>query len=179
MKTELKKKSDIYKVFNEFALKNEIVIFGSTFSAYFPFYEFVNKGPISNAIYNRSIEGLKLEDACELLHNCVICAQPSKVFLALGELDSSDIKSITVYENIINSLKSNLPSTEIHILSLPDDTKENQNYNNSLAEMCRKYGLKYIHIDYSKNLASIYKQLSLFFRSNKISFCDAFKTATL
>lgn len=176
MKTELIKKNDIYKVFNEIALKNEIVVFGSTYAAGFPFYEFTNKCPISNAIYNRSIEGLKIAEAAELVENCVISAHPSKVFLALGELDENSQGTISAYEKLIAKIQKELPQAMVYVLSVPDAGND---LNESLITMCENMKICYISIDYTKSLASIYKQLSLFFRKGQIEFCDAFSVASI
>ncbi len=82
MKTEIVEKSKAYKVFNDITLKNEIVIFGSSFAAKFPFYELSQKYYLSNAIYNRSIKDLTLPDAEKILSDCVLAVKPSKIFLA-------------------------------------------------------------------------------------------------
>lgn len=50
MNTQVLEKNDIYKVFNDITLKNEIVIFGATYTAKFPFYELSQKYYFNNAI---------------------------------------------------------------------------------------------------------------------------------
>ena len=60
MQEKVKIKANAFKNVNELALKNEIVIYGSTYMANFPFYELSKKIKLENAIYNRSIEDLTI-----------------------------------------------------------------------------------------------------------------------
>ena len=55
MKESIKLSANCMIGVNDLILKGEIVIFGSTYMANFPLYEFVNKYHFENAIYNRSI----------------------------------------------------------------------------------------------------------------------------
>lgn len=89
--------------------KNEIVIFGSTYTKEFPFYELSQKYLFSNAIYNRSIKGLTLADAEEGIGSCVFEIKPSKLFLSLGEEDIYNQCAIEIYERIIKKNKTSFP----------------------------------------------------------------------
>ena len=68
---------------NDLMLKGEIVVFGSTYMANFPLYEFINKYHFENAIYNRSIAGLTTSEALEIVQDCIISINPAKIFIAL------------------------------------------------------------------------------------------------
>ena len=63
-------KIHMFQYYNLITMKGEIVIYGSTFMANFPFYELIQNQLFSNAIYNRSIEGLTLADAELGLQSC-------------------------------------------------------------------------------------------------------------
>ncbi len=168
MNAEVLEKSNTYKVFNDIALKNEIVIFGSTFAAKFPFYELSQKYYLNNAIYNRSIKGLTLAEAEIILNDCVLAVKPSKVFIALGECDG--LESIIIYENIILKIKQVLPASSIYVLSVQD----NDGFNTSLKTICEVTKTEYININYNLPYDSIFRQLSCFFRKGRISSYDAF-----
>lgn len=171
MKQEIMKKSEIYKVFNDITLKNEIIIFGSAFAANFPFYELAKKYLLSNAIYNRSIEGLTISEAVEILDDCVLKPKPSKIFFALGEHDTKTEETITAYEMVIQKTKEVLPTAEIYIMSTKSD---DSGFNASLDCLCNKTGAVFVNIDYNKSANSIFKQLAPFLRSEKLTFADAF-----
>ncbi|MBQ7794773.1 MAG: hypothetical protein IJ366_09705 [Clostridia bacterium] len=178
MKTEVLKKNDMYKVFNDITLKNEIIIFGSSFMANFPFYELAHKYLLSNAIYNRSIDGLTLAEADEILENCVLKAKPSKVFYALGEKDAENEMSLTIYEDILHKTKASLPDCKIYVLSLPDVNGKYDNYNSRLKKLCEKANAVFISLNYNNSHSGIYRQLSLFFRTGRaITFSEAFQMA--
>ena len=76
MREEVREKINMFRIYNDIALKNEIVVYGSTYAAEFPFYELSQKYIMSHAIYNRSIEGLTLEEAEEGLTACVLEIKP-------------------------------------------------------------------------------------------------------
>lgn len=171
MKDTVLEKNKIYRVFNDIALKDAIVVFGSSYTARFPFYEVSQKYYLDNAIYNRSIEGLTIDEAEEILDSCVIEIEPSKVFLSLGECDEKNEKNIKAYERILLKLKKHLPKTELYVLSVEGSDE----FNKKLKIICNKTGSEFININYSGSCTSIFKQLSLFFRKGKIDFCDAFK----
>ncbi len=177
MKTEIIKKIKMYKVFNDITLKNEILIFGSTFTAGFPFYELAKKYPLSNAIYNRSIEGLTILDANKAIDDCVLSAKPSKIFYALGQDDTNTSDSLSLYKELLNKTKKALPLSKIYIMSIPSTNESAKIFNDSLKHLCEDYGTEFIDIDYTKPYASIFKQLFPFFRSGKITFYEAFQMA--
>ena len=170
MKTEVLMKNKMYKVFNDIALKNEIVVFGSDFTANFPFYELSKKYLSSNALYNRSIEGLTILEAGEILDDCVFGAKPSKIFFAIGEHDAKDSSTLDAYKDILKKTKNALPLSKIYILSLCGcDT-----FNALLRSLCTDFGTEFINIDYKKSAEAIFRQLLPFFRNSRINFCEAF-----
>ena len=173
MKPEIQKKSEMYKVFNDIILKNEIIIFGSTFAANFPFYELAKKYLLSNALYNRSIDNLTVDDAGKILDECVLNAKPSKIFYALGEYDIKDNGTINQYKKILERTKSALPHCVIYVLSVCSTDKTSTDFNLSLKNLCTITNTNFISIDYTTPCDSIFKQLTPFFRSRKIDFAEA------
>lgn len=66
MKENVRTQANAMKAINDFTMKGEIVIFGSTYMSRFPLYELMNKCMLENAVYNRSIEGLTVKAALEI-----------------------------------------------------------------------------------------------------------------
>ncbi|MGN1116943.1 MAG: hypothetical protein ACI4TH_10265 [Candidatus Ornithomonoglobus sp.] len=177
MKAEVMEKSRMYKVFNEITLKNEIIIFGSTFTADFPFYELTKKYLLSNAIYNRSIVGLTIADAAEILDDCVFGAKPAKVFYSFDVNGSADSKTLDLYKNILHKTQKALPLSKIHVLSVRVSNEASSSFNALLKSLCNNYNAEFINIDYTKSYESIYRQLAPFFRDGKITFSEALQMA--
>lgn len=170
MKSAVLEKSKMYKVCNDIALKNEIVIFGSTYAANFPFYELSQKYFFNNAIYNRSIEGLTLDEADSILEDCVLNVKPSKIFISLGECDDVSQLTLKTYEDILLKIKSCLPGTQIYVMSVCG----NNGFNKILENLCHKTDVKFIKINYNKSYEYVFKKLVCFFRKGNITYCEAF-----
>ena len=170
MKSEVMSRSKIYKIYNDIALKNEIIIFGSSYTAKFPFYELSKKYLLSNAIYNRSIEGITLYEASKILNDCVLDAKPAKIFYAFEYDPQSDITALESYKEILHKTKETLPFAKIFVLSAPNTGNEINKFNVSLSELCFENNIQFININYSNSYESIFKQLSPFLRNGKINF---------
>ena len=84
MKEHVKTTANAMIGLNDITLKGEIAVFGSTYMANFPLYEFINKYHFENAIYNRSIAGLTTSEALEIVQDCIISISPATIFIALG-----------------------------------------------------------------------------------------------
>ena len=63
MKSSVLERANAYIGLNAIALKGEIVVYGSSYMANFPFYELINRCHLENAVYNRSIDGMTSEEA--------------------------------------------------------------------------------------------------------------------
>lgn len=169
MKKEVEKKKNIYKIFNDIVLENQILIFGSTFTANFPFYELSKKYLLSNAIYNRSIDMLTIRDAIKILDDCVFNAKPLKVFYCFGE----EQENINLYHELIHKTRVALPMSDIYVLSTPDA----EDYNKAIRKISSDNNTYFIDIDYTKSYETIFKQLLPLFRSKSIDFSEAFSMA--
>lgn len=183
MRAEIQEKLNMFKVYNDITLKNEIVIFGSTYTAGFPFYELSRKYMFSNAIYNRSINNLTLAEAGECLSDCVLAIKPSKLFLSLGECDIDNSNAINLYINIINKIKEKLPCSTLYIMPIQGNISGAKQFNNSLRDLCKNSGINYLDLKYSTpdedcSYNAIFKQMSGFFRKTPITFAEAFSVGT-
>ncbi len=187
MRTEIQEKTAMFHAVNDITLRGEIVVFGSTFMANFPFYELSQKYMMTNAVYNRSIEGLTLAEAEEILQECVLEIKPGKVFLALGEKDIGSPSAMAVYSRILRKLKEKLPEAKLYILPVQkDEFSQNDGgrvaFNEKLKELSIRYGVTWLDVPdqpLSLNVLyeKIFKKLNCFFRGNHISFANAFSYA--
>lgn len=183
MKEAVLKKANAVKGLNEFALRGEIVIFGSTYMANFPFYELTKKSKLENAVYNRSIEGMTLSEAKELLEVCVFPLKPSKLFLAFGEEESADTEEmIASYGEIVQKIRENLPSTKLYLVC--GDMQAQKGLNEALERFCDGKCVRKIILPAQNSCKKIeyrqrFEMLSRFFRDGRITMSDAFAMAAL
>ena len=184
MKTEIREKAKMYHAINDITLHGEIVIFGSTFMADYPFYELSKKYLLSSAVYNRSIRELTLEDADEILSECVLELKPSKIFLALGEMDVDSPSAITTYGKILKKIQTRLPLAKIYLLPVenPKNAPTVSAFNEKLHALCRRTGVTFLEVpDTNSSSVALYeklfKRLHCFFRDNRLTFAEAFSLA--
>lgn len=185
MKDSVWTKANEMKGLNEIALKGEIVIFGSTYMSEFPFYELINRCKLENAVYNRSIAGMTVHEAKELLRDCVISIRPSKVFLCLGEEDRGNPDAVCEYTDIVEQLCAALPEASIYLICLSETCEDDRRFNANIRSLCER----------KKNVSTIvftcaatspmaqykarFRQMSCFFREQPMSLADAFQIADL
>lgn len=167
---------------NELILKGEIVVFGSTYMANFPLYEFINKYHFKNAIYNRSIAGLTTSEALEIVQDCIISIRPAKIFIALGEEDENNIDAIKQYNQIIKRIRSALPNSKIYLICLQGNTPYVERFNANILSLCDNKQIWNIRFIASSNTeTNVYKtqfkQLSCFFRAKPLTMVEAFAMA--
>ena len=161
---------------NDLTLPGEIVIFGSTYMSNFPMYELVNKSMIESAVYNRSIRGLTVRDALEIVDECVISLRPGKIFVSLGEEDENTPNVISLYNRLIFLLRSALPECELYLIGLTGTYTES--FNQNLIHLCDGKKVRSIHFT-TENITETelykvrFKQLSCYFRRNSMTISDA------
>lgn len=182
MKEYVRTTANAMKGLNDITLKGEIVIFGSTYMSKFPLYEFVNKYHFENAIYNRSIEGLTVSEALEIVQDCIISIRPSKIFIALGEEDENNIDVIKKYNQIVKLIQFALPKSKIYLICLQGNTPYVDRFNKNILSLCDNK--KIFSIRFNSYLSTEtnefkmqFKQLSCFFRNKPLTMIDAFTMA--
>ena len=167
---------------NDLTLKGEIVVFGSTYMANFPLYEFINKYHFENAIYNRSIAGLTTSEALEIVQDCIISISPVKIFIALGEEDENNSDAIKQYNQIIKRIQSALPKSKIYLICLQGNTPYVERFNANIRSLCDNKNIWNINFTPSSSTEintykAQFKQLSCFFRDKSLSMVEAFAMA--
>lgn len=184
MKDNVRTQADMMKKINDLTLPGGIVVFGSTYMSSFPLYELVNKCIFENAVYNRSIQGLTVTEALEIVEDCVIDIHPSKVFISLGEEDEDDPDATEKYALLISKLRSCLPGTNLYLIGLTGKGAYVDTFNQSILGLCDGKTVKYIQFTVNhtseRNLYKArFKQLSCFFRNNRITMPEAFGIASI
>ena len=170
------------KELNEIALKGETVIFGSTYMRGFPFYELVNRCQLADAVYNRSIDGLTLAEAREVLTPCVLDLKPRKIFLCLGENEYDSEDAVALYRSIISDITEKLPSVKIYVIELP--CREAERFNQQVLKAIRSKNIVSLALaDCGGSRAERYKeqfrQIAHFLRNGQMTLTDVFAVANL
>ena len=184
MKEYVRTKADAMKKINDLLLPEEIVIFGSTYMSEFPIYELTNKCNLENAVYNRSIKGLTVKEAMELLDDCVVDIHPSTVFISLGEEDEANPNAASEYACLVSKIRQNLPNTMVYLIALTQSGSFAENFNKTILSLCDNKNVKYIDLVKkapSENalVKAQFKQICCFFRAKPITMSDAFCLASL
>ena len=182
MKERIKTAANAMIGLNDITLKGEIAVFGSTYMANFPLYEFINKYHFENAIYNRSIAGLTTSEALEIVQDCIISISPAAIFIALGEEDENNIDAIKQYNQIVKLIQSALPKSKIYLICLQGNTPYVESFNANILSLCNNKKIWNIRfISSSSTEANAYKvqfkQLSCFFRDKPLTTVEAFTMA--
>ena len=184
MKEYVRAKANSMKKTNDLALPGEIVIFGSTYMSEFPIYELINKCNSDNAVYNRSVKGLTVKEAIEILDDCVVDIHPNKVFIALGEEDESNPNAVSEYADLISAIRQKLPEAIIFLIGLINGSSFAESFNKSMLSLCDNKIVKYVELlkeGPSENalFKAQFKQISCFFRTKPITMGDAFELTSL
>ena len=179
MKSSVLERANAYIGLNAIALKGEIVVYGSSYMANFPFYELINRCHLENAVYNRSIDGMTSDEAEELLEQCVIQLAPKKIFLQLGEADSSADDVIRYNQMILRTIRTKLPESKVYLLGQSSGNRNERRINEALKMFCDNIHVFFIPFmdpvqDLREQYFGYFKQLVMYFRDHPIGFSDAF-----
>lgn len=137
-------KSDIkkYNTLNGIAETNGIVIFGGKEDKEIPLCELRQAFAINSNLYNRSVDGLSVNDAITIYDACIAPLIPETVLLHIGEADLTRFEENSAdfdqkYRELITHIRLLNKKCRIAVISL-------KNYGNAadIAEMNRH--LKYI-----------------------------------
>lgn len=177
------REAEEYCKLNEFAVKNGIVLFGSTFAKDIPVGELRQAFDLDCNIYNRSFTDVSIFDAEALLIECVESLAPSKILLQLGETDlergyRSVPEIIAAYDSLVKSIKKRNRFTDIVIVSVCENSNDIQpsEFNSQLENMAKKNKCKFADISNAASdrmpVVKAFSMLKMFMR-NGITFCDA------
>lgn len=198
MKKELTKQVKWFHGLNKYAEPHNILFVGSTFIHDFPINELEINFQMGDTIYNRGIEGLKLNELKSILDVCVFELKPNKIILSIGEEDITDTNFseelfLADYIEVIQLIRDQLPACKIYVMGiLPTDNKY-ADVNHKLQLQLHANNIEYIDFGYhllnqeqeidSKYLneehiflpdayVAILKDLKRFFRNRMMGFGD-------
>lgn len=177
MDNEIKEKVKMYKAINELAVKGEIVVFGSTFAANFPFYELMQGKVTDYAIYNRSIENLRVHDAADIVDDCVKSLSPKKLFIIFEDTDEINETFFQNFERLVFKVKRSLKNTEIYLIPACNTDTETALYEEKLKKLATKTRCTFISFNKSILLIpykTAFNRMNVFFRNGGIDFTEAF-----
>ena len=177
------RETEEYCRLNEFAVRNGIVLFGSTFAKDIPVGELRQAFDLDCNIYNRSFTDVSVFDAEALLIKCAESLAPSKILLQLGETDlergfRSVPEIISAYDSLVKNIKKRNRFTDIVIVSVCENSNGIQpsEFNSQLKKMAKKNKCKFADISNasSDRMPSVkaFSMLKMFMR-NGITFCEA------
>lgn len=112
-----------FHVWNENAIKGQIVFTGSSLMEMFPVEEWVKElGENAPIVYNRGVGGYKTSDLLPILGACVFELAPKKVFINIGTNDLSDAniplsEVMANYDQIITQIEEKLPGVIIYMMA--------------------------------------------------------------
>ncbi len=161
-----------YKRLNNFVLKGQLLFFGSTFLEEFPLDELKQDFSLDRVIYNRSIHGLTVDEALNVLDTCVFDLMPSKLFLSLGDEDEkrptyNEKEFLEKYAQLLDKVYVELPACKIYILS--------PGYNFALKTLAQEKRAFYIDLSANTDAdyVSAFRRMKTFFRDGNIGFSEA------
>lgn len=177
------REAEEYCRLNELAVRNGVVLFGSTFAKEIPVGELRQAFDLDFNIYNRSFTDVSVFDAEPLLMECVESLAPSKILLQLGETDlergyKSVPEIIAAYDSLVKSIKKRNRFTDIVIVSVCENSNGIQpsEFNSQLEKMAKKNKCKFADISnaVSDRMPAVkaFSMLKRFMR-NGITFCEA------
>ena len=120
MRMENEQKATRYKQLNQVARKGQIVMTGSSLMEQFPVTEF--SMTMGKVIYNRGFGGFITTELMEVLDDCVLALEPSKLFINIGtnDLDFAEnaLENLLIhYREILEHIQHTLPSCQIIMLA--------------------------------------------------------------
>lgn len=171
----------VFRQANSISQKGGTVVLSSGDMARMPISEMAMNCMVDLPVYNRGISGLTVEDAANVLEDCVFSLEPHKVIVALGTEDlkdpAFDIKEfINKYEWLLYSLNSRL-KCRIYITSVMSTSPMASDVNAALKNLAAACGCRYI--DISRTSACDNPMLRMFdilrnnLRERPISFTEA------
>ena len=74
-----------YQTLNQVAEAGGVILFGSTTAANLSLNELLQDFGVNCTVYNRSVEGLTIEEAESYIQPCIVPLIPKKILLHFGE----------------------------------------------------------------------------------------------
>lgn len=115
-------KARYYHELNRTAVKGQIILAGSSLMELFPSTEMLMSRRSNKIVYNRGISGMTIQEYHEVLTECVLELEPTKLFINIGSNDLN-LPGDTIgnlvkgYETLLNEITTALPACEITLMA--------------------------------------------------------------
>lgn len=142
---QVKDKIAEYRALNRVAGTGGVVLFGSTAASKLPLNELMQDYGIHVAAYNRSAEGLTLENAEPYIAACITPLRPKVILLHFGEEEllhgSKSVAAIAEdYRWLLYQLHTALPKSRLVLVAVSNDVPDAAVFNRLLKTLAQEYG---------------------------------------
>ena len=178
---------NVYREMNVMATSDGTVFFGTEQFARLPFGELVQSFRMKERVYNRSIGGANIQEAAELLPECVLNLKPKKVFLNLGE---NDLKSpefdleafIAQYEWILYTIH-HATQAEVYVVSILSKDERADMVNLRLKKLAEGSGADFVDVTGAIGMENpdlhMFDMMKYYIRSHPMRFADAMELVAM
>lgn len=160
------------------------VIFGTQSLSEIPVAELVQDFGLNLSVCNRSVEEATLEDAFELLDECVYELRPHKVFLNFGETDLTrpdfDLEGfISAYGRLIDEVRADDAQRAVYVIPVLSTEPAAQRVNQELRTLADHTDSCYVDVadifNYEKPHVRLFNELTHYMRKGRMSFSEAMR----
>lgn len=164
-----------YEAVNKAAKNSGAVFFGCDRLYGIPVSELAEDYELNMPVYNRSVRGLSIDDAADVLDTCIYELSPDKIFVNIGEndvvRDGFNIDSfMEKYEWLLYTIYSNCHCS---IYIMPIFADKSGEINERLKKMSLKYGCGYIDVKAVVSPIDFFLKIKRFLRERPIGFYEA------
>ena len=181
MNAAILEQKEAYREVNAITGSAGSVIFGTQSFSELPIAELVQDFGLNISVCNRSVEDATLEDAFDLLDECVYELHPHKVFLNFGETDMarSDFdldRFIARYEQLIHKTHEG-GKRSVYIVPVLSSKPEAKKLNAALCALAERTGSCYVDVadvfQFEKPRVRLFSELTHYMREGRMSFSEA------
>ena len=181
MNAAILEQKETYREINAITGSAGSVIFGAQSFSALPVAELVQDFGLNISVCNRSIEDATVEDALQLLDECVYDLHPHKVFLNFGEVDMTrpdfdQERFITEYEELIHRTREG-DRRSVYIIPVLSAKPEAEKLNLALRALAERTGSCYVDVadihSFEKPRVRLFSELTHYMREGRMSFSEA------
>ena len=181
MNAAILEQKEAYREVNAITGSAGSVIFGTQSFSELPVAELVQDFGLNISVCNRSVEDATVEDAFELLDECVYDLHPHKVFLNFGETDMtrSDFdlnRFIAEYEELIRRTRED-GKRMVYIIPVLSTKPEAERLNAALRALAERTDSCYVDVadvfQFEKPRVRLFSELTHYMREGRMSFSEA------
>lgn len=170
-----------YERMNQTAEENGTVLFGANYFHELAAGELAQSVGMEEAVYNRSIEKLSVENACGALEQCVLQLHPARVFINIGDEDVRNAalnldRFIEQYQWMLYRLHSR-SKAKMYIVSVISNLAAAERMNDRLRGLAEETGCEYVDareiLDSGEPELRLFELIHFHARSHAITFGEA------